>query len=133
MNFDRNLNNAQQLFCESVYHPINYISIYSGEKILSGGICLECCCIRTTSSQLFEILGNKIQKNYIIYLYYIIFKNHSSVIRAQIEVVYDDEQHFKIQMLFILSNYHFRIKSYTNFSAARYNLINYRSSVKCHN
>lgn len=130
MNFDRNLNNAQQLFCESVYHPINYISIYSGEKILSGGICLECCCIRTTPSQLFESLGNKIQKNYIIFF---TSKNHSSVIRAQIEVIYDDEQHFKIQMLFTLSNYHIWIKSYANFSAARYNLVNYRSSVKCHN
>ena len=130
MNFDRNLNNAQQLFCESVYHPINYISIYSGEKILSGGICLECCCIRTTPSQLFESLGNKIQKNYIIFF---TSKNHSSVIRAQIEVIYDDEQHFKIQMLFTLSYYHFWIKSYANFSAARCNLVNYRSSVKCHN
>ena len=124
MNFDWNLNNAQQLCYKAVYHPINYISIYSG------GICWECCCIRTTPSQLFEILGNKIQKNYIIF---VTSKNHSSATRAQIEVIYDDEQHFKIQMLFTLSNYHFWIKSYTNFSAARYNLVNYRSSVKCHN
>lgn len=91
---------------------------------------MECCCIRTTPSQLFESLGNKIQKNYIIFF---TSKNHSSVIRAQIEVIYDDEQHFKIQMLFTLSNYHFWIKSYANFSVARYNLVNYRSSVKCHN
>ena len=117
MNFDWNLNNAQQLFCESVYHPINYISIYSGEKILSGGICCECCCIRTPPPNYLKFWATRYKK---IILFLLLQKI------TPLSSAFQDSNAF-------YPSYHFRIKSYTNFSAARYNLVNYRSSVKCHN
>lgn len=41
----------------------------------------------------------------------------------KIELIYHKEQQFKTLMLFTLSSYHFWIKSYAKFSAARYKLV----------